>query len=208
MMRRFYHPLPLRVWHWLNAALFFALIGTGACLRFHGIAALRPHDPVLAWHKGLGLAMIGTTLFRYVYISASGQAGRHYGIRRGDLRGMAAQARFYLLGIFSGAENPFKATVAEKYNPLQRAAYGAVMFFFLPVQAVTGLLFMNIFPWRDQLLATGMVGSLGAVHVLGYYLLVLYLVVHIYMATLGETFFSHTKAMITGFAEEEKGEGG
>ncbi len=43
---------------------------------------------------------------------------------------------------------------------------------------------------------------LDAIHVIGAYVFALYLVVHVYMATLGRTAFSHIKAMIVGYEEE------
>jgi thiosulfate reductase cytochrome b subunit len=46
------------------------------------------------------------------------------------------------------------------------------------------------------------VGLLNAIHVIGAYVFVLYLFVHIYMATLGRTAASHIKAMIVGYEEE------
>lgn len=203
MSLSYLHPPAVRIWHWLNAGIVISLIVTGLYLRFHGIAALAPHDPALLWHKGLGLTMIAVTLFWLVYSIQSGNLRRHYGIKREDLRGVAAQARYYLGAIFTGGANSHPGTPAAKFNPLQKIAYNAVMFVLLPIQAVTGLLFMNIPPLRDRLLAGELIGLLGAAHTLCFYLLVLYLIVHLYMATLGETFFAHTRAMITGY--EEKG---
>ncbi len=205
-MSRFYlHPLPLRLWHWLTAAIVVSLLGTGWHLRFHGIAALPPHDPVLHWHKGIGLAMVAVTVFWLVYAMADASRRRHYLIRGHDLRGMAAQARYYLFTMFTGGENPFRPSAAAKYNPLQKLAYGGVMFILLPFQAVTGLLFMDIPPLRDQLLSANLIGFLDVCHVLCSYLLALYLIVHLYMATLGSTWFSHIRAMITGYEEEGVG---
>jgi len=207
MSHAYLHPPAVRIWHWLNAAIVISLIMTGLYLRFYGIAALTPHDPLLLGHKGLGLTMIAVTLFWLVYSVASGNLRRHYGIKRADLRGIAAQARYYLGTIFTGGANPCPGTPAAKFNPLQKIAYNAVMFVLLPIQAVTGLLFMNVPPLRDRLLAGELIGLLGAAHTLCFYLLVLYLIVHLYMATLGETFFAHTRAMITGYEETEQAKG-
>ena len=66
---------------------------------------------------------------------------------------------------------------------------------------------MNIPPLRDRLLAGELIGLLGAAHTLCSYLLILYLIVHLYMTTLGETFFAHTRAMITGYEETEQAPG-
>ena len=185
MNRPYLHPPALRIWHWLNAAIVMALIATGLDLRFHGIAALTPHDQALLWHKGLGLALIAVSIFWFVYSVESGNLRRHYGIKRGDLQGMAVQARYYLGGVFTGGENPFPATPAAKFNPLQKIAYNVVMIFLLPVQAVTGLLFMNVPPLRDRLLAGELIDLVGAAHIFCTYLLILYLIDHLYMATLG-----------------------
>ncbi len=205
MKRIYLHPLPLRIWHWLNAFIVIMLFVTGLYLRLHGIAALKPHDPVLLWHKSMGVVMIILILFWLIYNISSGSLKRHYGIKRKDLKGIFVQARFYLYSIFAGGENPFKPSAADKYNPMQKIAYDAVMFIFLPAQAVTGLFFMDIPPLRDYLLSVNLSGILGAMHVTFTYLLVLYLIAHLYMATLGETFFSHTKAMITGYEEQGRG---
>jgi len=200
-MRTYIHPLPLRIWHWLNALIVIMLIVTGLYLRLHGIAALKPQDPVLLWHKVMGVAMIIVILMWFIYNIYRGNLKRHYGIKKKDVKGMFVQARFYLFSIFTGGENPFKPSDDDKYNPLQKIAYDVTMFIFLPAQAVTGLFFMEIPPLRDYLLSVNLSGILGAIHVTFAYLLVLYLIVHLYMATLGKTFFSHTKAMIVGYKE-------
>jgi thiosulfate reductase cytochrome b subunit len=207
MKRVYLHPLPLRFWHWINALLVIPLIATGAYLRLHGIAALRPHDPVLFWHECIGFALVISTVFWFVYNVAGGHLKQHYRIKKRDLKGIRAQSRYYLFSLFKGEENPFRASPDGKYNPLQKTAYGAVMLILLPVQAVTGLLFTDIPVFRHPLLAWNLFGLLDAMHVLVAYLIVLYLVVHLYMATLGETFFSHMKAMIVGYEEQaDRGE--
>lgn len=165
------HPLPLRTWHWINALIVILLIATGLYLRLHGIAALKPHDPVLLWHKGLGFASMAATVFWFIYTMSNGKLRRHYRIKRSDLRGGIAQLKFYLVSILRGQANPFHPSAESKYNPLQKAAYVAVMFVFLPVQAITGLLFFDT-PVRGYLL--NMIGWIDAVHVLFTYLLVLY----------------------------------
>ena len=56
MKRVYLHPLPLRIWHWVNALLVLVLLITGIQLRIPGIASLRPQDPALldAQIRGLG----------------------------------------------------------------------------------------------------------------------------------------------------------
>ena len=73
---------------------------------------------------------------------------------------------------------------------------------FAPLLVVTGILFSDIPFLRKYVLLWNIAGVVNALHVIGAYVFVLYLVVHLYMATLGKTTFSHIKAMIVGYEEE------
>jgi thiosulfate reductase cytochrome b subunit len=150
----------------------------------------------------MGLALVLSTIFWFVYTVWTGNLRRHYGIGKKDVTGMVAQARYYLFSIFSGEENPFKATADAKYNPLQKIAYDAVMFVFLPVLSFTGLLFVDIPAVRRYLLSENLMGLLDAIHLIFAYVVVLFLIIHLYMVTLGDTVFSYTKAMILGYEEQ------
>jgi thiosulfate reductase cytochrome b subunit len=202
MKRTYLHPLFLRIWHWLNALLVVILLITGTQLRIPGIASLRPNDPALLVHKYAGWAMAVSFVIWLVYGLVSDHLSWHYVIRRRDLKGVFSQARFYLFSIFRGEENPFLPSPEEKFNPLQKLAYGAIMCLFTPVLVVTGFLYSDILFFRKYILLWNVVGVLDAIHVIGAYVFALYLVVHLYMATLGRTAFSHIKAMIMGYEEE------
>jgi thiosulfate reductase cytochrome b subunit len=132
----------------------------------------------------------------------SGNLSRHYVIRREDLKGTFRQVKFYLFSIFRGEENPFRASPDERFNPLQKLAYGAIMWVFTPIIVVTGLFFSDIFFFRKYLLLLNGMKVLDAIHVIVAYMFALYLIVHIYMATLGRKASSHIKAMIVGYEEE------
>jgi thiosulfate reductase cytochrome b subunit len=115
---------------------------------------------------------------------------------------MFRQVKYYLISIFNGEENPFRPSAEGKFNPLQRLAHGSVMGIFAPVLIITGLLFSDISFLRKYVLLWDLAKIVNAVHVAGAYVFVLYLVIHIYMATMGRTIFSHVKAMIVGYGEE------
>jgi thiosulfate reductase cytochrome b subunit len=127
MKKVYLHPLPLRIWHWANALMVIVLLITGIQIRVPGIASLRPQDPALLIHKYAGWAMVVSWVFWALYSLASGNLKRHYLFRKKDLGGVFKQARFYLFSIFKGEGNPFRPTPEEKFNPLQKLAYGAVM---------------------------------------------------------------------------------
>ena len=70
---------------------------------------------------------------------------------------------------------------------------------------VTGILFSDVLFFRQYVLSGNVAGLINAVHVTGAYVVLLFLIVHLYMATLGRTPFAHPKAMITGYEEEPDG---
>jgi len=202
MKRIYLHPLPLRIWHWANALTVILLLVTGIQFRVPGIAALWPHNPSFALHKWAGLALTASWVFWLAYGLASGHLSRQYAIRKKDLGGIFGQMKYYLVSIFRGEQNPFRPSPEQKFNPLQKLAYGSVMVALAPMMVVTGLLFVNAFFMRDQLLSWNAIKVIDALHVTGLYVFALFLVVHVYMATLGPTVFSHIKAMIVGYEEE------
>jgi len=202
MKKIYLHPLPLRIWHWGNAFLGITLLITGIQLRVPGIASLQPHNTPLLVHRYAGWAMAASFVFWLVYSLISRHLSRQYGIRGRDLEGVFRQAKFYLVSIFKGEENPFRPTPDEKFNPLQKLVYGAIMCIFAPLLMITGVLLNDKLFFREYILQWDVVGGLDALHVMGAYVFALYLIVHIYMATLGRTATSHIRAMIVGYEEE------
>jgi len=202
MKKIYLHPLALRIWHWVNALMIIILTVTGIQIRIPGVASLRPQDPALLIHRYAGWAMVASWVFWLVYSLATDNLSRQYVIRRRDFSGIFRQAKYYLISIFQGEENPFRPTADEKFNPLQKLAYGSIMGIFAPVLVVTGTLFSDILFFRKYMLLWNIAGVVNALHVIGAYVFLLYLVVHLYMATLGTTAFSHIKAMIVGYEEE------
>ncbi|HTZ39005.1 MAG TPA: cytochrome b/b6 domain-containing protein [Syntrophales bacterium] len=209
MKRVYLHPLPLRIWHWLNALIVIFLLATGIQFRMPGIAALWSHNPLLAWHKWAGLAMTASWIFWVIYGLATRHFVRHYTFRRRDFERMVEQARFYLFLIFRGEKNPFHPSPEEKLNALQKLAYGSVMGIVTPVMVATGLIYTSGFRIGGTLLPFDTIKTIDALHVAGFYLFALFLMVHVYMATLSPTLFTHIKGMIVGYEEhpeEEPGE--
>ena len=208
MKKNYLHALPLRIWHWVNTLLVVILLVTGIQLRISGIATLRPHDPVLEIHKYAGWAMVVFYFFWFAYSLVNKHISRNYALKRHDLKGIFKQAAFYLFSIFKGEANPFRPTPDNKFNPLQKIAYGAIMFIFTPLLVITGLLYTDITFIRKYLLLWNITGMVNAIHIIAAYIVALFFIIHSYMATLGPSPLSHIHAMITGYEEEpEENEG-
>ena len=72
------------------------------------------------------------------------------------------------------------------------------MFILVPVIIITGILFNNILSFSQVINAIGGLRILDVIHVTAGYLLVLFLIIHMYMATLGKTVMAYMKMMIVG----------
>jgi thiosulfate reductase cytochrome b subunit len=205
MKKIFLHTLTIRIWHWINTLIVIALMLTGIQLRVPEVERLAVWIPeygmAILIHKYLGYAMALSFLFWLIYIIASGSFRIHYILRPADLPTLRNQARYYLFGIFRGGENPFIPAAGGKFNPLQKIAYSSVMLVITPTIVITGILFSDIFFFRDVIDRLGGIRLLDALHVAASYLFLLYLIVHLYMCTMGHHLFDHVKAMILGFEE-------
>ncbi len=201
------YTLPIRVWHWTNAFLIFFLIITGIQLRVADVTIFTHYNQAVLLHKYAGFCMAGSFIFWLCFVLGSGSFRKHYLMRARDIRGMVSQAIFYGYGVFRGAANPFSPTPDDKFNPMQKVAYFTVMVFFTPAIVITGVLFSDILYFVSYINAIGGLKILDALHVVVAYIFLLYLMVHLYMASLGHTILAHTKAMVVGYEEEEENGG-
>jgi len=110
--------------------------------------------------------------------------------------------RHYAWGIFQGEPHPFKVTRARKHNPMQAQAYLAVKVLINPLIWISGLAYL----YYNELEAAGMALNLGTIalfHTIGAFMMLAFLIGHVYLITTGHTVTAHLKAMVTGWDETE-----
>ncbi|MHB8881734.1 MAG: cytochrome b/b6 domain-containing protein [Thermodesulfovibrionales bacterium] len=204
MKKVFLQPLTVRIWHWINAACFFALIITGLQLRYQELPNVTSFRTAVDIHNLFGLIMILDFVLWFAFYLFTGKIRIYIPL---DLKkfftGAFNQALYYGYGLFLGKKNPHHATPDDKFNPLQQSAYFMIMLVLMPLQIITGL-----FLWDIQRFAywIGLVGGLRVVditHVAVFFFLTAFLFVHVYLTTLGRTPWEHIKAMFTGYEEIE-----
>ena len=126
------------------------------------------------------------------------------------LENLRAQADYYLFGIFRNAPHPTRKTVLSKLNPLQKLTYAGLKILVIPVVTVSGLLYLFYrYPARHEIVGLNVGGLelIALVHTAGAFLLVAFLIAHLYLMTTGATLTSNLKAMLTGYEELEGGDG-
>jgi thiosulfate reductase cytochrome b subunit len=203
MKKLYIHPLPVRIWHWLNALGFLLLIATGVQIRYLDIFQVLSFRTAVVAHNYIGFALIanyflwlGFYLFTdkiTVYLPEM-NAKKYF-------EDSWRQLKFYGYGIFLGEENPHHPTIYHKFNPLQIMMYQIIMLLFVPILFASGLLLWDVQQFSTIVNLVGGVRVVATVHVLMFVVFVGFLLMHLYLITLGHSRFAHIKAMITGYEE-------
>lgn len=190
-----------RFWHWAQALLIIGMLITG--FEVHGSYALLGFERAVDWHATMAWALITLWVFAIFWHFTTGE-WRQY-IPTTDK--MAAMVRYYLTGIFTDAPHPFRQTTLRKHNPLQRIAYLFVKLVINPLLWVSGLLYLFYSSWAGWGLGWLELEWVALAHTAGAFLMLIFFIVHVYLATAGHTPTAHIRAMVTGWEEVEPAEG-
>lgn len=131
MHRIYLHPLPVRIWHWINAVSCVLLVLSGIQIRYVGLIDLVPFRIAVIIHSYIGWVVVANFFLWLLFYLVSDRI-RDYLPEMNPIelfRGCVRQAVYYGYGIFKGAPNPFHMNKYSKFNPLQSLTYQIVMLF-------------------------------------------------------------------------------
>jgi thiosulfate reductase cytochrome b subunit len=188
-----------RFWHWAQTVLIFGMLTTG--FEIHGTYGLFGFEQALDYHIVMAWCLIGLWLFAIFWHFTTGE-WRQY-VPTG--KGLIPMMLYYGMGIFSGEAKPFHMSRSAKHNPLQRLAYFGWKVAIAPAIWVSGLLLLFYVDWSRTALGEVLpLEWVAWVHTAGVFALVIFLVVHLYLAiTTGHPWYSLLRAMVTGYEEVE-----
>jgi thiosulfate reductase cytochrome b subunit len=185
-----------RFWHWMQSALIFFLALTG--FEIHGSLSFFGFEQAVTFHNTaayLFLILIALAIFWHF---TTGEWRQYLPTRR-HLR---AQIEYYITGIFRNAPHPTRKTALSKLNPLQRLVYLALKIMVIPIMVVSGLLYMYYrYPQSSGIQSLNIEGLrvIAILHTAGAFLLISFIIAHLYLITTGRSPTSNLKAMITGY---------
>ena len=181
-----------RFWHWSQALLIFFLALTG--FEIHGSYKLIGFENVIRWHDLAAWAFLVLIIFAIFWHFVTGEWKQYIP----TTKFIKAQVSYYFTGIFKGAPHPTHKTIYNKFNPLQRFIYLGLKLLVIPVQVLTGIIYM-FYNYPDNPLQISGLGITAQIHTFGAFILLAFVVAHVYLTTTGETPLSSIKAMITGW---------
>lgn len=206
MTRIYVNPLPVRIWHWVNAIGFVVLILTGLNIRYQDVVGLVSFPTAVSIHNYTGLALIANYfIWLCFYLFTDKITVYHPELDpRKYFTDSLKQALYYGYGIFRGQPNPHHVTAHRKFNALQSTMYQIIMMVLVPVQFYTGLLLWDLERFAGSVEFFGGVRVVATIHVMLFIFFTAFIFGHVYLASLGHTASAHFKAMITGYEDVEE----
>lgn len=187
-----------RLWHWSQAALIIFLLLSG--FEIHGTYANFGFERAVSYHTVAAWSLVGLWILAIFWHVTTGE-WRHYIPTTDRVR---AIMRYYSSGIFKHEPHPFKPSAHQKHNPLQRLTYLAILTLLSPLLWLSGWLYLFYADWADWGLGALQLEWVATAHTIGAFLMLAFLISHLYLATTGHKITSQLKAMITGYEEVEK----
>ena len=188
-----------RFWHWAQAGLIMFMLLTG--FEIHGTYVLFGWQKAADLHTTAAWTLIGLWLFAIFWHFTTGEWKQYIPTSKN----VVAVMNYYSVGIFTGAPHPFRVTQLSKHNPLQRLAYLLVKLFINPLIWVSGLayLYYNELGALKIAAVTGLqLGTIALVHTAAAFMMLAFLIGHVYLSTTGQTPLAHIKAMVTGWEDD------
>ena len=183
-----------RLWHWVQAVLIIGMLVTG--FEIHGTYKWLGFAQAHKVHTTIVWAFIALWVFAMFWHLTTGEWRQYIP----TMTNIDKIIRFYASGIFKGEPHPFKPTRERKHNPMQAQTYLGVTVVVTPLLWLSGLAYL----FYNELNAAGYridLATIAFVHTLGAFLMLAFLIGHIYLGTTGHTPLAHVKAMFTGWDE-------
>ena len=188
-----------RFWYWAQVILVFSLMLTG--FEIHGSFSMFGYQNAVGLHNTSAWMFIVLIIFS-IFWHITTEEWKQYVPTSTNLK---AQLQYYLGGIFKDSPHPTGKTLLSKLNPLQRLTYFGLKIVMIPLTVMSGLLYM-FFHYPIKGIEIESLEYIALIHTAGAYLLIAFLVVHLYLITTGHTIGSNLKAMLTGWEDMNEDE--
>ncbi len=182
-----------RIWHWSQAVSIFLLLFSGA--RIMGLHGAMPFGLAVTVHTGVALALVLLWVVVIFWLLTTGTWKQFIP----TIAGLGEVARFYAWGVFKGEEHPYRKRLGRRLNPLQAIAYFALKAVLIPAIWVTGLVYLVHGFWSHLDPGDFWLWLVANLHILTGFAIASFVVVHVYLLTIGHSFREHVRPMINGF---------
>jgi thiosulfate reductase cytochrome b subunit len=196
----YFYPVWLRIWHGFNALGIITLIITGISMQ-SGMEASRVvnFNSIINLHNIAGI-VVSLSYLIYFVGNIITPNGKYYRLKRqGFFKRPVKQGIYYAWGMFHGQKSPYPLSEKRKFNPLQKYFYILVMYLAIPAVIITGLalLFPEII--IDKVYMFSGVLVTAVLHSAMGFFISIFLIIHLYVASIGKSPLQNFKSIITGW---------
>lgn len=196
----YFYPLWLRIWHGFNALGILTLIATGLSMQSSlESGRVVGFNMIVNLHNIAGV-VVALSYMGYFIGNLVTPNGKFYIIKsQGFFKKPVKQAAYYIWGMFHGEKSPYPLSEKRKFNPLQKYAYVMVMYLAVPLVIITGvaLLFPEII--IDKVYTFSGVFVTAVLHSAMGFFISIFLIIHLYVASIGKSPLRNFKSIITGW---------
>jgi thiosulfate reductase cytochrome b subunit len=196
----YFYPVWVRLWHVLNAILCLLLILSGFSLQYSNPEfSIVNFRMAVSMHNFAGISLTISYLL-FFFGNLFTENGKYYRLQFEGIRvRLWKQIRYYAYGFFINEEAPFPVSKKSKFNPLQQLSYVITLYVALPVLFITG--WALLFPEFILKKVFGISGIFltAQMHMLMGFLVALFLIIHLYVSTMGKSPLSNFKSIVTGW---------
>lgn len=186
------YPKFERLWHWSQASSIAVLFFTG--LGMNGMHHVLSFEMAVKIHTWVALALLLLWVFATFWLFTTGS----YKLFLPRIKGLVDVARYYSFGVFKGEHHPYQKSLSQRLNPLQGLAYAALKTVIFPLVWGTGLIYLAYNFWETVPNAPLWLEVVANLHMAVAWFVAGFVVLHIYLLTIGHSFFKGVRPMITG----------
>lgn len=201
------YPLWVRLWHIVNAILIVILIYTGIRIFFlsQGSSSLILQDGgVVTWHN-MASKILVISYIGFILGNIFTDNGKYYRIgRKTFFQDLALQIRYNMYGMFKHEKQPFPPGFESKFNPVQKLTYIVIMYIALPLIIISGIGLMIPEETLEKLIGSDGLVVIDVLHIITGILISIFLILHIYLATIGYRPSTGLRGIITGYVQSDE----
>ena len=195
----YFYPVWLRIWHAINAIGIILLIISGFSLQSGIDSSFIDFGMAVNIHNIAGITVTVNYLLFFIGNIVT-QNVKFYLIKpMGFIKRPMKQAYYYAWGMFHGMKAPYPLSEKRKFNPLQKYSYVFVMYLVVPIVIITGfaLLFPEII--IEKVYTVSGVFLTAITHSAAGFFISVFLIIHLYVASIGKSPVENFKSIITGW---------
>ena len=195
----YFYPVWLRIWHAVNALGILILIITGISMQSDMDSSVIGFSLTVNLHNIAGVVVF-LSYFVFFVGNIVTNNSRFYLIKmKGFFNRPIKQGMYYMWGMFHGEKYPFPLSEKRKFNPLQKIFYVMVMYLAVPVVIVTGLALLFPELIIDNVYGISGVFMTAILHSAMGFFISIFLMIHLYIASVGKSPLENYKSMLTGW---------